>query len=153
MTTVLIAVGDSDDAVATARLAHRLFGDSANYYAINVDRVDLPWLAWGTPYPVVGPVVMSPDMWKEAGLASSETCAEAAEERAAEVADDAELPDPTAIADIGDPSTAILRAAHEHDADVIVVGSHERGWFSRLLFGSVGKDVVAESDIPVLVVK
>ena len=52
-----------------------------------------------------------------------------------------------------DPSEAILHAAHEQGADVIVVGSHERGWFSRLLSGSVSQDLVRRSDIPVLVVK
>jgi nucleotide-binding universal stress UspA family protein len=37
--------------------------------------------------------------------------------------------------------------------DVIVVGSHERSWFSRLFVPSVTADVVKEAEVPVLVVK
>lgn len=44
-------------------------------------------------------------------------------------------------------------AAGEHDADVIVVGSHERGWWSKLLSSSVTDDVLDASTIPALVVK
>jgi nucleotide-binding universal stress UspA family protein len=54
---------------------------------------------------------------------------------------------------MGDVPTAILAAAHEHQANVIVVGSHERSWFSRLLNGSVANTLVREADMPVLVVR
>ena len=40
----------------------------------------------------------------------------------------------------------------EHAADVIVVGSKERGWLTRLLTSSVADEVRRESPIPVLVV-
>jgi nucleotide-binding universal stress UspA family protein len=59
----------------------------------------------------------------------------------------------TSIGDVGDPSEAILRAADSHDADVIVVGSHDRGWFSRLVRPSVSSDVVRHAHVPVLVVR
>ena len=39
------------------------------------------------------------------------------------------------------------------DADVIVLGTHDRGWFSRLLTGSVSSDVLRHADVPVLVAR
>jgi nucleotide-binding universal stress UspA family protein len=54
---------------------------------------------------------------------------------------------------VGDAANAIIDAATEHRADVIVVGSHERGWFDRLIKASVAKRVLDDSPIPVLVVK
>ena len=36
--------------------------------------------------------------------------------------------------------------------DVIVIGHEDRSWFSRMVEGSVSKEVIRESHIPVLVV-
>ena len=57
------------------------------------------------------------------------------------------------MGDTGDAATAIIEAAHEHAADVIVVGSHERNWFDKLMKASVAKRVLHDATIPVLVVK
>ncbi len=46
----------------------------------------------------------------------------------------------------------ILDAAKEHNADLIVVGTHGRGVLPRLLLGSVAERVVRMADRPVLVV-
>ena len=59
---------------------------------------------------------------------------------------------PQAIGQEGDPADAVLRAAEEHQVDVIVVGTHERGWFDRLVRPSVSKEIIKESKVPVLVV-
>lgn len=47
----------------------------------------------------------------------------------------------------------ILEYAEEHDADMIVMGSHGRRGFRRLLLGSVTEEVVRISPCPVLVVR
>lgn len=47
----------------------------------------------------------------------------------------------------------ILEYADEHDADMIVMGSHGRRGFRRLLLGSVTEEVVRMSPCPVLVVR
>ncbi|MFB6149882.1 MAG: universal stress protein [Halobacteriales archaeon] len=39
------------------------------------------------------------------------------------------------------------------DADVIVIGSHERGGVSRLLLGSVAETVIRRATMPVTVVR
>ena len=86
------------------------------------------------------------------GLARTEAI-DVAIERADRVATDAGLANAEAIGEVGDPVSAIMRAAKELDADVIVVGSHGRSWFSRLFESSVADGVKREADIPVLFVQ
>jgi nucleotide-binding universal stress UspA family protein len=45
----------------------------------------------------------------------------------------------------------IIEAAKEWNADLIVVGSHNRGRFSRLILGSTAEAVVRGANCPVLV--
>lgn len=47
----------------------------------------------------------------------------------------------------------ILKTAQDEDADLIVVGSHGRTGIGRVLLGSVAGKVVAQSPVPVLVVR
>jgi len=46
----------------------------------------------------------------------------------------------------------IVRAAKEHGCDLIVMGTHGRGGFRRLLLGSVAEKVVRAAECPVLTV-
>jgi nucleotide-binding universal stress UspA family protein len=48
---------------------------------------------------------------------------------------------------------AILEFANEHDIDLIVMGSHGRRGFRRLLLGSVTEEVVRLAKCPVLVIR
>ena len=52
----------------------------------------------------------------------------------------------------GAPHEAIARAARTHGADQVVVGTHGRTGFSRLLLGSVAARIIATSSRPTLVV-
>ena len=72
---------------------------------------------------------------------------------ARDVAAEADIPNPQVVGEVGDPATAIINAAHHHNADVIVIGSHERSWFSKLFTPSVRGAVVREADIPVLIAR
>lgn len=47
----------------------------------------------------------------------------------------------------------ILNTARQEGADLIVVGSHGRSGIGRVLLGSVASKVVAQSPVPVLVVR
>ena len=47
----------------------------------------------------------------------------------------------------------IIHVADEVGAEVIVVGSHGRGWFKRVVIGSISEYVVHHSNCPVLVVR
>lgn len=164
MTHVLIAVDDSDTSVAAAHTAYRLFGDSARYTLVHVaDTAPVVWghdgLRYGTAYPLSIPgagvigsvpfVVRTPD----APDPSASDRVEAAERTADGIAHEAGLIQAEAIGDTGDPAQAILEAAHTHHIDVIVVGTHQRGWFKRLVTSSVSSDVIRDSEIPVLVAR
>ncbi len=52
----------------------------------------------------------------------------------------------------GKPHKAIIKAADEWKADLIVIGSHGRTGLDRLLMGSVAEHVIRHSSIPVLIV-
>ena len=51
----------------------------------------------------------------------------------------------------GDPAEMILNFAEEQNVDMIVVGSHGKGGFERLVIGSVSEKVVRHAKVPVLV--
>ena len=53
----------------------------------------------------------------------------------------------------GHAPEAIVAAAKECGAGMIVMGTHGHGMFGRALMGSVATKVVAESTVPVLLVK
>ncbi|HEY9644886.1 MAG TPA: universal stress protein, partial [Chroococcidiopsis sp.] len=53
----------------------------------------------------------------------------------------------------GDPAEEIVRLAHIHNADLIVMGSRGLTGLSRVLQGSVSGQVVADAPCSVLVVK
>src|SRR6185295_1724849 len=176
MTHVLIAVDDSESGIKTARIAHALFGDAANYIVVNVaDQLPIMWgadsLEWGVGYPVVmGPsgvvdpaYVSPPGPADEASHDSADGDVAAADvdnapidaaiQVARDVAAEAEIPNPQVVGEVGDPATAIITAAHHHKADVIVIGSHDRGWFSKLFTPSVSGALIREADIPVLIAR
>jgi nucleotide-binding universal stress UspA family protein len=54
---------------------------------------------------------------------------------------------------LGDPTQEILKAAKQLAADVIVMTTHGRKGFSRVLHGSVAENVIREAACPVLVVR
>lgn len=53
----------------------------------------------------------------------------------------------------GEPYKVVTNLAKEYDSNVIVVGSHGRSGFRRLLMGSVTEKVIGHAPCPVLVVK
>jgi nucleotide-binding universal stress UspA family protein len=68
---------------------------------------------------------------------------------------DAELPKDSRAFTLlrqGGPVDEILAAAHEWEADLIVMGTHQRGAVARALLGSVSQGVLRRSNRPVLLV-
>jgi len=53
----------------------------------------------------------------------------------------------------GDAATTILRVSREEDDDLIVMGSHGHSRIHRALLGSVSERVLAQSEIPVLLMR
>lgn len=158
MTTVLIAVDATDSSVKAVETAHRLFGDDADYLVVNAGGgtyVPVPIfpsesglispLAWA---PVVQSQVSVSDTHEPSEISTDE---EVAETIAKQISEEGGLADATALGIVGDAASAIVEVAVGHSADVIVVGTHERGWLTRLLTTSVADEVRRVSPIPVLV--
>lgn len=52
----------------------------------------------------------------------------------------------------GDSGMAIINAAKELDADVIVMGSHSRRGLEKILMGSVAEKVLRNSSLPLFII-
>ena len=55
--------------------------------------------------------------------------------------------------EVGEPDAVILRVAEQLRCDLIVIGTHGRKGFERLMIGSVAERVVRQSSCPVLTVQ
>lgn len=51
------------------------------------------------------------------------------------------------------PADAILEVAKTENADTIIMGSHGRRGFQRLLLGSQASEVLSHASVPVLIIK
>jgi nucleotide-binding universal stress UspA family protein len=54
---------------------------------------------------------------------------------------------------LGDPPLEIARFAEREGLDLVVLGTHGRSGFSRLLLGSVAERVLRHAPVPVLVIR
>ena len=57
------------------------------------------------------------------------------------------------VAVVGEPAEAILAAAQANKADIVVMGSHGRGSVKGILLGSVSSKVIAQSELPVTIIR
>jgi nucleotide-binding universal stress UspA family protein len=152
--TIMIAVENAEGSIAVVREAHRLFGDGVQYFVVNVGESQFSSMRWAAVYPVGVPGAwFPPPMADTAPIEVAHSAEHRAELRAADLAEEASLADATPLGEIGDPAVAIVRAAHDHNADVVVIGAHQHGWFSRIFTTSVERSILREADFAVLVVK
>lgn len=140
--TVLIALDESPVSLHAAREASRLFGaTTARFLVVNVAQTPAPWIPLGG----FGLVSVPPPGWEEkAALADEDALARSAESVG--------VTDPEVLTQVGDPVQAICAAADEHDADVVVVGAHQKGFLARIASPSVSAGVARGTDRPVLIV-
>ena len=54
---------------------------------------------------------------------------------------------------VGSPAEEIVRATQREGAHLLVMGTHGHGLLGRALMGSIAQRVIADCDIPVLLVK
>lgn len=175
MTRVMIAVDGSELDQPLASTAHRLFGDDAQYWAVNVrhqtDDAAAPvsttfpamyggsFIGFGTVYPYLAPnpydvrVTEVTDATDAAAVAGGVDPAPDRVTASPETHDGTSATGDTELAVAGDPPDAILRAAHANEVDVIVVGDHDRSWWSKLIEPAVSDELIDRSEIPVLVVR
>ena len=142
MIRILVALDESPAAQRAAREAARLFSEgSAEFLVMNVARVPAGWVP---PAPYGGVEVM-PAGWGGELRTMDEADVEAAARQAG-------VPEPHVLTEAGNPADRICEAAEEHDADVIVVGGHDKSLLTRLFDPSVSSAVVRGTHRPVLVV-
>jgi len=54
---------------------------------------------------------------------------------------------------VGEDASSILSYVHDHDIDLVVMGSHGRSLPARILMGGVSETVVRRAPVPVMVVR
>ncbi len=152
--TLLVALDDSPSSHEAARFVSDFFaGDEV--LGINVAEFPRTWIAPGIgygmvfpPFPVDVPIGDGPVVHDEV---TDRAVADAQELAARELAATG-LVEATPVAATGDPVAAIVRAAAEYHADLIVVGGDDAGLLGRLLDRSVTRALLREARCPILVV-
>lgn len=131
--------------------------DKAAVYAVNLARTcgaKLTALHAVNPYPYegvgeenhTGLMAYAAAAQQEAAVANTKVAALCAQ-------DGAPVDFHTAVVESKAVATAIVEYAQSKGVDLIVVGSHGRSGIARMLLGSVTARVLAESTLPVLVVR
>lgn len=148
--TVLVAVDDDDSSFRAAATVTRWFPDDARVVALHVAPVPPGVSTSGAAlssyeslqgYPWVPPSTFVVD-------------SDDALDRGRELAQSAaELAGGVARVESGGAESMIIDVARRIDADVIVVGSGERSWLSRLMDPSVSSGLVRHAPCSVLVVR
>jgi nucleotide-binding universal stress UspA family protein len=148
MKKILVAVDETEASRRAAAFVDEFFSsEDYSVSAVNVARQPTDWMPAtmpAVPFGAVSPWPYAPEM-KEA-LARQEAAGEAIVNRQAPEGADTEV-------FFGDTVEAILAAADDVGADLIVVGSNDKGFLQRLFSGSVSEGLVRSSTRPVLVVR
>jgi nucleotide-binding universal stress UspA family protein len=144
---VLIGTDGSDLAHDAAARAGALLGA--------VDEVTVLAVVTTTPGDDAGGIEGSTETSEEvqADLASEDAAARAAIDAVVAALPDSWRPTVQRRVEAGDAGPMLVWVAEQEDSDVIVVGSHGRGMFKRLVLGSVSEHVVRHAPCPVLVVR
>ncbi len=145
---VLLAVADErlDDAVIAT--AARLFDPSTtDFVAVHVDSNRLR--AQSLPVTTLTPGSAGASVVSL--LVDDGAAADRAEHIAENAVADTAIDHAEIIGESGDPASVIVATAQEHDAAMIVVGTHDRGWLARLFRPSVSHAVLQEARRPILV--
>ena len=139
MTKLLVALDESPISLRAAREAAQLFPE-AEILVVSVTRHVVPWVVsteFGAVYPTALHDLPVPVL---------------DENQLSARAEEAGLDNAQVLMRHGDPAGVICAAAEEHDVDVVVIGSHDKGVLQRLLDPSVAHAVVQGTYRPVLVV-
>lgn len=150
---VLLAVDDSTVSHEAALAVSEWFRDGAEFVALHVGPtipptlLASPTIAGGLAYPVAPAAIPTIDAIEDEFAVEDEA---EPDEVASEAA---RLVHGEPRAEVGDPARTIVEVAREIDADLVVVGTGDRSWLSRLLDPSVSDNVVHDAPCSVLVVR
>jgi nucleotide-binding universal stress UspA family protein len=151
MRRILVAVDETEGSRRAAEFVDRFFaGMDVSITAVNVARAPADTVP-PVPYGGVYTWPWGPGMAAREREALDEAVLR--EEQKGEALAARQAP---ADADVevvfGEAVEAISRAAEDQDADLIVVGSNDRGFLQRLLGGSVSEGLAHKAPRPVLIV-
>jgi nucleotide-binding universal stress UspA family protein len=144
MPKVLVALDESDLSVHVARVAKRLFaGPATEFLAISVATVPTLWAdPFGGVHTLKGDYDGDDDVLTENDL----------EVRLADIEKEADFEPDQTLREVGEPVERIVAAAEDYDVDVIVVGTHDKGFFRRMIDPLVSEGVLTHTTRPVIVV-
>lgn len=143
MTKLLVGVDDSPESRHAIDVAFEFFGVNADYTVMSVGATR-PMFSTGF---AGGTFASAVDL-----TASFDAAHQAALELAREAA--ASLPvDADVDANVGHPGVALCDAADELGVDAVVIGSHDKNAWERLLHPSIGRYLVDNAPCPVVVVR
>lgn len=144
---ILVAVDESAASRRAASFVDGFFrGDDVSITAVNVARSPVPWMA-PVPFGAAFTWPYGPDDGDAMDAAIAEEEANATAVAAAQAPHDADIE-----VVFGETVEAIVKAAEDENADLVVVGSNDKGFLQRLLDGSVSQRLTRQSTRPVLVV-
>ena len=143
---ILMATDGTETAMEAAQMALRLLRDGVEILLVTViqNYEDPLEMAGGFEGPLLTPEEAEQEFQRQ--QASGKAALERARAALGREADVRLVP-----TDV-DPGHAIVEVANELHPDLIVLGSTEKGFFLRLLAGSVSEYVVRHAPCPVLVV-
>lgn len=149
MSKVLIAVDGSELANQAGTRAIGLLGTEHEFVVLEVAQVPpVPLSSSGLAEAPDAAVVTPPEVWLRL------TDAAMAEARADLAAAARHLGVPARQrVETGDAGETLCQVAAEEKADLLVVGSHGKGWARRTFLGSVSHHVIQHAPCPVLVVR
>jgi len=105
--------------------------------------------AWEPPQYVAPDLLVAAPGWNPQSL--EKTALEAARKELDALIAPIDSPGPiTQRLEVGEPATAVLRAAETGGFDMIVMGTHGRRGLPRLLLGSVAQKIIARAHCPVV---
>ena len=143
---VLIAVDDDATSREALSFAERVVSERDEVVVLNVTSYTELVPFSGDPFGAgVGAMALDPT-----SIAEIDERAEQLVERST---DELEAKKTEAVIEHGSPGERICATAAEHGIELIILGSHERGAFSRFVHGSVSDYVVHHAPCPVLVVR
>ena len=147
MERILVAVDETEASRRAAAFVDGFFGgrDDVSIVAVNVARVPVDWLP---PAPFGGIYAWPLTVGGQRSTVDEALAREEAKGRAVAVAQaphDAEVE-----VVVGETVEAIERAAEDENADLVVVGSNDKGFLQRLLGGSVSEELARHRTRPVL---
>ena len=152
---VLIAYDGSELAQAAVRRAAELFS-GARALVVTVWEPGLAAMASVNPgYDLagLGPATLDPELASEVDQAQQDHATQVAEDGARLASSLGFRAEPHAIPDQLRVADAVVAAATEHGAAVVVIGSHGITGLRSHLLGSTSRQILARCPLPVLVVR